>query len=235
VKVKDGIKEFIKVKKDSYPELTEESVFVNVPKVFSVVWGTFKYVVPERTRRKIKIFQSKRESLLYLLSRIPPGGLDESFGGLHNCPVKLSDFGIVSRGETLLRGEGIDTNDSMGITGGEDMYKILRGRQGEYEVINTAEVNKFRIDFEDIGNDNTTDDERLKQSKKISKWRIPTTWDKSGRIASWEYRVIRLRDGVDVTSTICDASLRVVEDPSLGEVKEIDFYQREVSERLRSR
>ena len=95
-KVKEGISEFIKIKKDSYPELTAESIFVNVPKIFSLLFQTFKFVIPQRTLKKMTIIQSKRDVMLTLLEKIHPADLDDSFGGLFRlgvgwlllCPIR---------------------------------------------------------------------------------------------------------------------------------------------------
>ena len=56
-KVKEGISAFSKVKKDSYPEITAQSLFVNVPRIVQMLFSGIRLVIPARTMKKITIVQ----------------------------------------------------------------------------------------------------------------------------------------------------------------------------------
>jgi len=251
-KVKEGISEFIKIKKDSYPELTAESIFVNVPKIFSLLFQTFKFVIPQRTLKKMTIIQSKRDVMLTLLEKIHPADLDDSFGGLFRCKVNLSDFELKKRSKTLLRPKDFDEDDFFSLAGGGKLMTRLREQKGDFVVLDTAKAKKHTISFQNTGmngDDDTTSaastpstsstsasaSATTKKYKSKSSWMpsLPGRARHSKQIAAWEYRIIRLSDGVDVTDRIADISVRSKN--SLGEISEIDFFKRENQQKLGSR
>jgi len=127
--------------------------------------------------------QSKKDTLLLLLSQIDPSQLDASFGGLFRCSTVACDYAHTPHPSS-------------------HPHPSLKTKTGEYTVLDTS--NKLHKFTAAIG-------ELPKNSKST---------------LAWEYRIIKLSDGADVTDAIADVSIRVVE-PKLQEVEEIEFFHRE--------
>lgn len=80
----DFVKIASSIAQDYYPEMLGQMFIINAPTLFSMVWGTIKKFVDEKTRNKIQILSTKYQSAL--LELVDPENLPQFLGGTCKCP-----------------------------------------------------------------------------------------------------------------------------------------------------
>jgi len=80
----DFVKIASSIAQDYYPEMLGQMFIINAPTLFSMVWGTIKKFVDEKTRNKIQILSTKYQAAL--LELVDPENLPQFLGGTCKCP-----------------------------------------------------------------------------------------------------------------------------------------------------